>query len=194
MSTLEIAAVGVSFLAIWLTTRRNLLCWPLNLVACALYFKLFLDVRLYADMALQAVFGIGILYGWIVWARGRHKTGEVRVMPLARSQLFTGIAAGAVGSFAIGWFTSHHTDAALPWIDATLSSFSLVAQYWTARRHRENWLLWIVVDVAYVGMFVFKGLVLTAGLYAVMIGLAVMGYRDWKQVRRPGPDGVATAG
>ena len=40
------------------------------------------------------------------------------------------------------------------------------------------------VDVVYVGMFVVKGLLLTSGLYAVMIGLAVMGYREWRQTRR----------
>lgn len=180
MTVLEIAAVAISFLAIWLTARRNVFCWPLNLVACALYFKLFLDVRLYADMALQAVFGIGIVYGWIVWRRNRNATGAVVVKPLTRSKAGAGLTVGALGAVAIGWFTSRHTDAALPWLDATLSSFSLVAQYWTARRHRENWLLWIAVDIIYVGMFLFKGLMLTAGLYAVMIGLAVIGYRDWR--------------
>ncbi|MET3826863.1 MULTISPECIES: nicotinamide riboside transporter PnuC [Sphingomonas] len=181
MSTLEIAAVVVSILAIWLTARRNLLCWPLNLVACALYFKLFLDVRLYADMVLQAVFGVGILYGWMVWRRGSRETGEVVVMRLMPRQALVGLGAGAIGAVAIGWFTSHHTDAALPWVDATLSSFSMIAQYWTARRHRESWLLWIVVDVAYVAMFVVKDLILTAGLYAVMIGLALAGYRAWRK-------------
>ncbi len=186
MTPLEIAAVVVSFLAIWLTARRNMLCWPLNLVACALYFTLFLDVRLYADMVLQALFGIGILYGWVVWSRGRRDDGAVVVMPLRRSHAAAGLGAGAIGALAVGWFTSHHTDAALPWVDATLSCFSLVAQYWTARRHRETWLLWIAVDIAYVGMFVSKGLLLTAGLYAVMIGLAVIGYRDWRPAGQGG--------
>ncbi|MDQ1231117.1 nicotinamide riboside transporter PnuC [Sphingomonas sp. SORGH_AS_0879] len=183
MTPLEIAAVAISFLAIWLTARRNMLCWPLNLVACALYFKLFLDVRLYADMVLQAVFGIGILYGWIVWSRDRRDAAVVTVVPLPRFGALAGLAVGALGALGIGWFTSHHTDATLPWLDATLSSFSLVAQYWTARRHRESWLLWIAVDVVYVGMFVFKDLMLTAGLYAVMIGLAVIGYRDWRRAQ-----------
>jgi nicotinamide mononucleotide transporter len=184
MSPLEIAAVATSFLAIWLTARRNMLCWPLNLIACALYSKLFLDVRLYADMVLQALFGIAILYGWLVWRRDSHDTGEVVVMPLRPLRAMAGLVAGLLAGLAIGLLTSRHTDAALPWMDATLSSFSVVAQYWTARRHRESWLLWIAVDVVYVGMFVLKGLLLTAGLYAVMIGLAVMGYREWRHMRR----------
>ncbi|WP_454885688.1 nicotinamide riboside transporter PnuC [Sphingomonas oryzagri] len=181
MSALEIAAVVATFLAIWLTARRWMLCWPINLLACALYFKLFLDVRLYADMVLQALFGIGILYGWIAWAMGRKGgAGEVIVKPLPRWQVAAGLAAGAVGGLAIGWFTSRYTNAALPWMDSALSSFSLVAQVWTARRHAASWLLWIAVDLVYVGMFLFKGLFFTAGLYAVMIVLAVIGYRRWR--------------
>jgi nicotinamide mononucleotide transporter len=66
-------------------------------------------------------------------------------------------------------------------MDSALTSFSLVAQYWTARRHAESWLLWIAVDILYVGMFVVKGLLPTAGLYGAMVVLAVIGYRRWRQ-------------
>jgi nicotinamide mononucleotide transporter len=189
MSALEIIAVVTSFLAIWLTARRRMLCWPVNLVACALYFKLFLDVRLYADMVLQALFGLAILYGWIVWARGKADKGAAVVVPLAPRPAMAGLVAGALGAVGIGWFASHYTNAALPWMDSALSSFSLVAQYWTARRHAANWLIWIAVDILYVGMFVFKGLLLTAGLYAVMVLLAVMGYVRWTAPKtvRAGP-------
>lgn len=180
MSLLEILAVAVSFAGIWLTARRWMLCWPVNLVACALYFKIFLDVRLYSDMALQALFGVALLYGWIAWARGKDTSGEVVIKPLRPEAALAGLAIGAAGAITIGWVMSRHTDAALPWLDALLSSFSLVAQYWTARRHAASWLLWIVVDVAYVGMFAFKGLWLTAGLYGAMIILAVLGYKRWR--------------
>lgn len=179
MSMLEIVAVAVSFIGIWLTAKRRMLCWPVNLLACALYFKIFLDVRLYADMLLQSLFGVAILYGWLRWARGRDDAGEVVVMPLPPTRAAANLAAGAIGAIAIGWFMHRFTDAALPWMDAALSSFSLVAQYWTARRHAASWLLWIAVDIVYVGMFAFKDLRLTAGLYAAMILLAAIGYRRW---------------
>jgi nicotinamide mononucleotide transporter len=181
MSPLEIAGVATTFLAIGLTAKRWMLCWPINLLACALYFKLFFDVRLYADMVLQALFGVGILYGWIAWSLGKKDDiGEMVVEPLSHLQAAAGLAVGAVGAVAIGWFTSRYTNAALPRMDSALTSFSLVAQVWTARRHAASWLLWIAVDILYVGMFLVKGLMLTAGLYAAMIGLAVLGYRRWR--------------
>jgi nicotinamide mononucleotide transporter len=186
MSALEIVAVVTSFAGIWLTAKRWLLCWPVNLLACALYFKIFLDVRLYADMVLQALFAIGLVYGWIVWARGKETSGEVVVRPLSRNGAIAGLMTGAVGAATIGAITSRYTDAALPWMDALLSSFSLVAQYWTARRHAASWLLWIVADTLYVGMFAFKGLWLTAGLYGAMVVLAVFGYTHWRASRKDG--------
>ena len=183
MSSLEVLAVAVSFAGIWLTARRRLLCWPVSLVACALYFKIFLDARLYADMVLQALFGIALLYGWYEWGRGKEVSGDVAVEPLPTRPAVVALATGFGGAVAIGWMTSRYTDAALPWLDALLSSFSLVAQYWTARRHAASWLLWIVVDTLYVGMFSIKGLWPTAGLYAAMTMLAVLGYNRWREQR-----------
>ena len=179
MSNLEIIAVVVSVLAIWLTARRAMACWPLGLLSCALYAKVFFDVRLYADMTLQALFGALIVYGWFDWSRGRRDQGDVMIAPLRLGPALAGLGIGALGAVVIGGLLSHYTNAALPWMDAALSSFSLVAQYWTARRHAANWLLWIMVDTIYVGMFVFKALWLTAGLYAALTVLAVIGYRRW---------------
>src|SRR5260363_369248 len=48
--------------------------------------------------------------------------------------------------------------AALPWLDATLTSFSLVAEFWKTRRYIAQWRLWIAVNCAYVVMFAFENL------------------------------------
>jgi nicotinamide mononucleotide transporter len=74
---------------------------------------------------------------------------------------------------------SRYTDAALPWLDATLTALSLVAQYWMARLYRVNWLLWIAVDLVYVGVYVVRHLPLTAALYAGFVVLAILGWRQW---------------
>ena len=44
----------------------------------------------------------------------------------------------------------------------------------------ENWIVWVAVDVVYIGMFVSRTLYPTAGLYVVFLVLSVMGYRQWK--------------
>lgn len=67
MSALEIIGVAVSALAIWLTARRKMLCWPIGLASVALYGWIFFDARLYSDALLQGAFAALQLYGWRRW-------------------------------------------------------------------------------------------------------------------------------
>ena len=81
----------------------------------------------------------------------------------------------------LGVFLQYRTDAALPLLDAATTSFSLVAQWMTTRKWIDNWLVWIVVDVVYVGMYLSLGLYPSAGLYVVFLALATMGFREWRR-------------
>jgi len=180
MTLLETLAVIVSFLAVWLTTTRHMLCWPVGLLSVVLYGKVFFDAKLYSDTLLQGFFGVFQLYGWALWRLGQGSVGEVRIAPFSTQDLVIGLIAGALGTVMLGGMMSYYTDAAVPWVDATLTSYSLVGQYWTARRFIANWILWIVVDVIYTGLFIFKDLNETAGLYAAFVVLAILGLRRWQ--------------
>ncbi|KWE80966.1 aminotransferase [Burkholderia ubonensis] len=192
MSILEIAGVIVSALAIWLTAKRRMLCWPVGLASVALYGWIFFDAKLYSDMLLQGAFAVLQVYGWRRWLAQRVDRADgtagggashgavVPVSGVTPAKVLPDLIAAVVGSALLGGIMARWTDAALPFVDASLTAFSLVAQYWTARRYIASWGLWIVVNVVYVGMFVVKELYLTAGLYALFIGLAVIGWRDWR--------------
>jgi nicotinamide mononucleotide transporter len=49
------------------------------------------------------------------------------------------------------------------------------------RKILENWTVWIAVNVLSIGMYVYKGLNQTAGLYVVFLVLAIMGYVKWRR-------------
>jgi nicotinamide mononucleotide transporter len=76
---------------------------------------------------------------------------------------------------------AHWTDAAQPWLDAALTGFSLVAQLWMAQKRLQCWALWMVLDVIFVGLFLYKGLYLTAALYALFTLIAVRGWLEWRR-------------
>lgn len=181
MSPLELFAATLGVLAVWLTARQNIWCWPIGLVMVLIYVWIFFEVKLYSDMLLQGLYAVLQGYGWWQWTRGgaRHDGREVsRLTPRQRT---TGLGLGAAGSLALGYVMATHTDAAAPWLDAALTGFSLVAQVWMAQKRLECWALWIVVDVIFVGLFIYKGLYLTAALYALFTLLAVHGWRQWRQ-------------
>jgi nicotinamide mononucleotide transporter len=190
MSPLELLAVLVNLLGVWLTARRVRWCWPVNVVAVLLYAWLFYQWKLYSDMLLQGVYVVLQGYGWWRWSQGRLDHGKVQVGPLPRREGVLSLLAGAAGALSLGWLMHRHTDAALPWLDAALSAFSLVASVWAARKRIANWTLWIVLDSLYVGVFVYKGLYPTAALYAGFVLLAIYGLRLW-QARQRGAAGAA---
>jgi nicotinamide mononucleotide transporter len=177
---MEDAGVLTTVVAIWLTTRRNLLCWPVVLVSDVLYLIVFYRVRLYSDSLLQLFFLAFTLYGWWYWWRGVREEGEVRVVRLSVRGWIAGLAAGAVGAVLLG-LLMERIGAALPRLDATLMSYSLVASWWQTRKHTANWWLWIAVDLVYIGEYIYKGLRPTAALYVLLVALAVLGLRDWRR-------------
>ena len=181
MNKLELVAALIGAISVWLSVRQNIWSWPTAIVNVVLYSIVFYEAKLYADMGLQVVYAVLSVYGWYEWLYGGAGRTELRVTR-------TGVRIGAVlaliaavGSVVLGTALHRGTDAALPYMDASLSSTSLVAQWMMTRKLLENWLVWIAVDVLYVGMFIFKGLYLTAGLYAVFLALAVQGYLGWRR-------------
>ena len=180
LNWLEIAGTVTTILGIWLTTRRLLICWPVVLAADFIYFAVFFRARLFSDSLLQVFFVAFTLYGWWHWWRGVREEGEVRVVPLSLRGWILGLGAGAVGAVLLGWLMVR-IGAALPHLDAALTSYSLVASWWQARKHTANWWLWIAVDLIYIGEYLYKDLRATALLYAVLVLLAVLGLRDWRR-------------
>ena len=181
MISLELVAVVLTLLAVFLTARQVIWCWPLAMVSVTLYAVVFFQAKLYADMGLQALyFGLAI-YGWWAWLRGGEDHGELHVSLASNKTRVVLALIGAVAGALLGLTLSRHTDASLPFMDSVLTSFSIVGQWMQTRKLLEAWLVWLGVDVFYVGMFIFKGLYPTAALYAVFLILAVMGFLSWRR-------------
>lgn len=185
MSPLEIAAAAFSAWGVWLTAQRRLAGFPVSLLACLLYIKVFLQARLYSDALLQVLFCSFVIYGWLRWRRHLEPDRRVAIAPLSTATAMAQLGVGLLGALLLGAWMHYRTDAALPWLDAGLTGFSLVAQYWQARRHRASWWLWIGVDLLYVAEYASKSLWVTALLYAGFVGLAIHGLRRWREPACP---------
>ena len=181
MSPLELFAALLGAISVWLSVRQNIWSWPTAIINVVLYSLVFYEAKLYADMGLQVIYAVLSIYGWYEWLYGGAGRTELHVTRTGPRLAALLALIAAAGSAILGVVLHRVTDAALPFMDSFLSSTSLVAQWMMTKKLLENWLVWITVDVLYVGMFIFKGLYLTAGLYAVFLGLAVKGYIDWRR-------------
>ena len=146
-----------------------------------MYTWVYFNAKLYAESVLQVVcFGL-MIYGWYEWLHGgEHKT-ELPVSRTPRWAWTAGIASGVIGSAIVIVFQLFFTDNPNPYADSSLFVWSLVAQWMTARKWIENWILWILINTVSVPLYVVRELYPTAVLYVVLWILAFVGYVQWRR-------------
>lgn len=186
---LIIEGLGVITAVIYLffSIRQKIWLWPFGILTSAFYIYVFFKGRLYADMGLQVYYLIISFYGWYFWifgAKGQDKLKVAVLDPkLTRNLLFL--------TFVIYWLLVLALKILPSWLeilpsdllywDAFTTAASIIATWMLARKIIEQWLVWIVVDLVSMGLYIYKGLYLTSGLFFVYTVLAFVGYREWKK-------------
>lgn len=181
MGGIEIAAALLGVINVTLVVRRSTWNYPFGIAMVSLYFFVFWEAKLYSDALLQIFFLLIQLYGWWAWFHARHVDHGVAVGWMAMNSRVKWLV-GTVACILI-WGTGMHrlTDAAAPYADATIAGLSVTAQMLQSFRRVESWVLWILVDAFAVGLFAWRGLLVTSGLYGLFFVLAVIGLIEWRR-------------
>jgi nicotinamide mononucleotide transporter len=188
---LELISFALSVAVVWLNIRQNHWAWLFAIVSSATYGVVFYGARLYGDMALQLVFITVSIWGWYQWLRGDDSHDQLPVTALANKGRWLALAGWLTGFGVLAWFLKSFTDTDVPHADGFLTAGSLVGQLLLSRKKLENWHVWIVVDILYVALYVHKGLMLTAVLYAMFVVMAAIGLVAWRRAMQGAPEGLA---
>ena len=179
-SWLEIVGVISGLLCVYLAAKNIIWNWPLAIISVCIYIFIFYNSHLFADMGLQFYFLMVNIYGWYYWSRKPASQQKTPVVLITKPQIIFSTIAIIIFTFILGSVLKY-TTASYPYLDSFCTACSLVAQFFMARKIVENWLIWVFVDIIYVGIYIFKGLHLTAIMYAIYIIIALIGYLDWKK-------------
>lgn len=181
MSPLELIGVVFGLLSVYFSVKQNIWTWPTGIISVSAFGVLFYEIKLYADMCLQVFFLWSCIQGWYFWLHGGENRTALRISPLTNGQrtLLSFALIGCVG--AIGFLFQRFTDAALPYLDSTASGASVMAQLLLMRKKFETWYLWIGVDVLSVGIYIYKEVYFTAGLFFVFMLLCINGLIAWRK-------------
>lgn len=180
MSVIEICAVVLGVINVALIIMRSPWNFPFGIAMVVLYSVVFFQARLYSETVLQMFFLVVQVEGWRRWLQHRGADGRATVEALSwigRLAAVVGTVVGAVGIGAAMTLTS----AAAPYWDALVSALSVTAQVLLTLRRIENWLFWIVADIVAIGLYIDRGLHLTAGLYVLFLIMACSGLYAWRR-------------
>ena len=186
---LEYTAVAFGIIYVLLATRSIIWCWLAGIISSAIYIYINIEHQLYQDAILQTYYVVAGFYGWWLWSsptqtlpqgEGLNTKFALPIISFSRPQNFKLILLGAVLVPVFGYIFSKFGNA-LSYFDATVTVFSFIATWMTAKKILENWIFWIVIDLIAAVMYFIKGLHATSFLYIFFSVIAVYGYFEWKK-------------
>jgi len=187
LSLLEWTAMGLGLFNIALLIFRTAWNFAFGIASVALYVFVFWEKRLYAESALQVFFVLAQVWGWWLWLKVGVEGSRVPVRWMDWGSRAAWLLVTAALSLNLGWLMHRFTNAAMPYADAGITGASVAAQILLGLRRIENWVLWVLIDVAAVALYINRGLYPTAGLYTAMLAMSLIGLREWIQAGHKAP-------
>jgi len=180
-SWLEITSFVLAVVMVYFNIRQSPWGWLFGITSSALYAIVFYGARLYGDMGLQFFF-IGVsLWGWYQWLFGGAQHHGLAISWLNRRGWIVTLAGWLLAYLILSWFLRSYTDTDVPHLDAFLTAGSVVGQFLLSRKKIENWHVWILIDLIYIGLYIHKHLMLTAVLFAIFVAMAIVGLLAWRK-------------
>jgi nicotinamide mononucleotide transporter len=181
---LQIVGTSLGLLYLWLEYKANIWVWVIGAIMPMVHGVLYLQSGIYADAAMQLYYVLAGIYGLCVWKRSSRNKQEAAIKHTPYGWVLPLVATYLVLHIALYLFLANFTDSQVPFFDAMSTALSIVAMWMLSRKLVEQWLVWLVVDAISVGLYLYKGIPITAGLYMVYCILAIVGYMRWLRMAR----------
>lgn len=178
MTNIEILAVFFAIIYVILAAKESIWCWLAAAISVIFYTHICYSAQLYPETGLQIFYLAMAVYGYLQWNKPKKDTN---IISWSKQKHLTILTINAVISICLGYYFDQFTQAKLPYLDSATTIFSISATYLVTKKVIENWLYWIVIDLASIYLYYSRDLTLSAGLFGLYVILATIGYLQWKK-------------
>lgn len=178
---LEFVAVFFGIVSVLYSRMENILVYPTGLVNTAIYIYLSFVAGLYAEAGVNFYYTVMSITGWILWARKREGQTALHITRSTRREWVWTLSFFGACWLVLFLILRHWTDSTVPLADGFASATAYTGMLLMTRKKLENWLWWILTNIASIPLYFIKGFVFTGFQYAVFLVLAVMGYAEWRR-------------
>lgn len=169
-----------------LGAQGNILTFVFGFAQVMTYTYLCVVERFYAEIAINIYYFITMIYGVYCWRnRLSDNTLQVQTRCLSRNVFPLLSVAIILISVLTGWLLQRYTDDPQPYLDAFTTVPAIVAQVLMVLAYRDQWYLWLAVDVLAVVMWIRAENYCMAAQYAFWCANCIYGYAQWtKSLKR----------
>lgn len=170
-----------ALLYVLLVAIENSWGWLFGIIASGLSVYLCFSGNLFLESGLNIFYVIIGIYGWYQWKYGSKQKTEIAISKLPFKKNLQLFVLGIIVWIPFGYFAKNYSTQALPYLDAFITAFSLIATWMTAKKIIENWLYWIVIDSLGILLFAYREFYLLALLNIIYTLIATAGYFKWRK-------------
>lgn len=168
-----------------LGAQGNILTFIFGFAQVGTYTYLCIQERFYAEIALNAYYFITMIYGIYIWKKRLHADSlEIQTRSMPGRWLGLLMLLMVVMSVGVGWCLQRFTDDPQPYLDAWTTIPALVAQILMVLAFREQWYIWLLVDLLAFVMWLRAGDYCMAAQYLFWCANCVYGYVQWSKDNR----------
>ena len=168
-----------------LGAQGNILTFIFGFAQVGTYTYLCIQERFYAEIALNAYYFITMIYGIYIWKKRLHADSlEIQTRSMPGRWLGVLMLLMVVMSVGVGWCLQRFTDDPQPYLDAWTTIPALVAQILMVLAFREQWYIWLLVDLLAFVMWLRAGDYCMAAQYLFWCANCVYGYVQWSKDNR----------
>ena len=179
-NTISLVSGMLGICSVVLGAQGNILTFVFGFAQVATYTYLCCIERFYAEIAINIYYFITMIYGVYCWRnRLSNNSLQVQTRRLSIKLLAWGMLLIALFSWLTGWLLERFTDDPQPYMDAFTTVPAIAAQLLMVLAYREQWYLWLVVDVLAVMMWLRAENYCMAAQYVFWCVNCIYGYIQW---------------
>ena len=171
-----------------LTAKGKISSYIFNFIQMITYMIICWDASLYLEFGEQVFYFIACIFGVILWKKNMQKnedgTEQVKAKKFKLWQWFAVVSATLLGTAVLGWFGDVILNSTLSYLDATTVALAVIAQLLMVWRYREQWAIWIAIDVFSLIMFIILGNWSMVAMYIAWTINAFYGWYNWTKLNK----------
>ena len=179
---------GISgVICVALTAKGKISSYIFNFIQIITYMMICWDLKLYLEFGENIFYFITCIFGVFLWKKNMKQNDDGSTQVAAKKfkawHWVVTIATAAVGTFLLGKF-GYLIGSTLPYFDALTNVLALIAQMLLVWRYREQWAIWILIDITCLIMFTMLGQWSMVAMYVAWTINAFYGWYNWSKLNK----------
>ena len=174
-------------ISVVLTAKGRWMMYPIGFIQNFTYTVLAFQNMFYGEVIEQVFYIVTMIWGMVAWARNMHTnedgTQDVNTRKFGLAEWLFTIAGVVIGTWLFGRVLVA-MGAAQPYTDAATNVMALFAQILMVKRYREQWALWLLIDVFCIKMWWVAGNWSMVAMYVAWTANCIYGWMNWTKLNK----------